>query len=190
MVRTVFSILMVMVPALAFAAAGEAEGGEHGSELMGVVWQVVNFAILVAILIFIIKKADVKGLLRARTQGIEKSIEDAREAKELAQKALDEVRQRMGAKDKEIEEVIKASVQSGEKERERIVEEGQRLSQQILEQAKANVELEMKQARESLKAEAVRLAMEIAEKKIEGKIDEATQKRLLEEAIGKLEGRK
>ena len=156
---------------------------------MPYVWMVVNFGILVALLIFGIKKADIAGLLRARTEGIQKSVDDAREAKELAQKALAEVQERLKSKDKEIEELINASMRSGEKERDRLIEEGQRLSQTLLEQTKTNIEFELKEAREAIKAEAVQLAMEIAEKKIKDKLDEGQQKKLLDEAMSRLEGR-
>ena len=156
---------------------------------MPYVWMVVNFGILVALLIFGIKKADIAGLLRARTEGIQKSVDDAREAKELAQKALAEVQERLKSKDKEIEEFINASMRSGEKERDRLIEEGQRLSQTLLEQTKTNIEFELKEAREAIKAEAVKLAMEIAEKKIKDKLDDGQQKKLLDEAMGRLEGK-
>jgi F-type H+-transporting ATPase subunit b len=179
-------ILLFALSTVAFASSG---GGEGGSHIMPYVWMVVNFGILVALLIFGIKKADIAGLLRARTEGIQKSVDDAREAKELAQKALAEVQERLKSKDNEIEELINASMRSGEKERDRLIEEGQRLSQALLEQTKTNIEFELKEAREAIKAEAVKLAMEIAEKKIKDKLDEGQQKKLLDEAMGRLEGK-
>lgn len=183
-------ILVFALSAVAVASSGGGgEHGEGGSHIMPYVWQALNFGILVALLVFIIKKADVAGMLRARTEGIQKSVDDAREAKELAQKALDEVQERLKSKDKEIEEIINASMRSGEKERDRLVEEGQRLSQALLEQTKTNIEFELKEAREAIKAEAVQLAMEIAEKKIKDKLDEGQQKKLLDEAMGRLEGK-
>jgi F-type H+-transporting ATPase subunit b len=182
-------ILLFALSAVAFASSGGGEHGEGGSHIMPYVWQAVNFGILVALLVFVIKKADIAGLLRARTEGIQKSVDDAREAKELAQKALAEVQERLKSKDKEIEEIINASMRSGEKERDRLIEEGQRLSQVLLEQTKTNIEFELKEAREAIKAEAVQLAMEIAEKKIKDKLDEGQQKKLLDEAMGRLEGK-
>jgi F-type H+-transporting ATPase subunit b len=182
-------ILLFALSAVAFASSGGGEHGEGGSHIMPYVWQAVNFGILVALLVFVIKKADIAGLLRARTEGIQKSVDDAREAKELAQKALAEVQERLKSKDKEIEEIINASMRSGEKERDRLIEEGQRLSEALLEQTKTNIEFELKEAREAIKAEAVQLAMEIAEKKIKDKLDEGQQKKLLDEAMGRLEGK-
>lgn len=190
MKKIIFTTLFIIVSAaISFASSGGEGGGEHGSNIMGVVWQLVNFGILVFVLVYFGRKP-FREFLRQRSETIKKSLDEAREAKELAQKALDEVQARMKNKDKEIEEIIAASVSSGERERERIIEEGKRLSQQILEQAKSNVELELKEAREAIKAEAVQLAMEIAQKKIEGKVDEETQRRLVEEALGKLEAKK
>jgi F-type H+-transporting ATPase subunit b len=184
------TFLVFALSAVAFASSGGGgEHGEGGSHIMPYVWQVLNFSILVALLTILIIKFDIKGMLRARTEGIQKSVEEATKAKELAQKALDEVNERLKSKDREIEEIIKASMHSGEKERARLVEEGQRLSQALLEQTKTNIAFELKEASEAIKAEAVQLAMEIAEKKIKDRLDEGQQKKLLDEAMSKLEGR-
>ena len=45
---------------------------------------------------------DIKGFFKKRTELIEQSLREAREAKELAQKALAEVEERLKVKDSEI----------------------------------------------------------------------------------------
>lgn len=186
------AIAVLSFAAVAFASAGGGGGEEHGggSAIMGVVWQVLNFAVLVAILVFLIKKADVRGMLRERTELIKKSIDEAREAKELAQKALAEVEERLKLKDKEIEEIISAARSSGERERAEAEEEGKRMSDKILEQARTNIEFELEQARAAIKAEAVELAMELAEKKLGERLTPEEQRKLIEESLSKLEGKK
>lgn len=179
-------VIVLALSAAAFAAEGGGE--EHGGvDIMGVVWQVVNFAVLVALLIFAIKKFDVKGALRQRTELIKKNIDEAREAKEIAQKALAEVEERLKLKDREIEEIMANARASGERERAAAEEEGIRMSERITEQARANIEMELEQARAALRAEAVELAMELAEKKLGERLTPEEQKKLIEESLSKLE---
>jgi F-type H+-transporting ATPase subunit b len=183
------AVLVLALSAAAFAATGgEAGGEEHGgTDITGVVWQVVNFAVLVGLLVFAMKKFDVKGMLRQRTELIKKNIEEAREAKEMAQKALAEVEERLKLKDREIEDIMANARASGERERAEAEEEGRRMSERITEQARANIEMELEQARAALKAEAVELALELAEKKLGERLTPEEQKKLIEESLSKLE---
>lgn len=178
---------VVLLAGVAFASGGGGEGGEHGSKWGGFIFQVINFGILVAILAFAAIKADLRGLIAGRSEGIRKSIEDARKAREAAEKALAEVEEKLKTKDREIAEMMNVSEQSGSKERDRLIAEGERLSKSIVEQAKANIELELKQAREALKKEAAELALELAEQKIGQKLSAEDQKALFEDALKRLE---
>jgi F-type H+-transporting ATPase subunit b len=172
-------IAYCLLPVVAFAA----EGGDHGgSSVMEWVWRIVNFGILVFILVKFLNKP-LRDFLRQRKELIEKSIKEAREAKELAMKALAEVEERLKVKDKEIEEIISSAKSSGEKEKERLIEEGEKLKAKILEQAKTNIEYEVKRAKEAIKAEAVDVAMQLAEEKIKAKITKDDQEKLLAESL-------
>ena len=180
---------------LLFAAAAFASGGggeeaaSAGSIIKSYIWQIINFLILVGALAFMMKKMDLKGYFKKRTELIEQSLREAREAKELAQKALAEVEERLKTKDSEIENIIAAARQSGEKEKARLVEEGDKLKTRILEQARTNIDYEVKRAKEAIKEEAVEIAMELAEKKLKEKMSKDEQLRLLEESLAKIEGK-
>lgn len=185
-----FSLLTLYVSPAAFASGGgEAEGGHGKSLFMAYFWQIINFLILVFLLAFMMKKMDIKGYFRKRTELIEQSIKEAREAKELAQKALSEVEERLKMKDAEIAEIISAAKSSGDKEKVRLVEEGDRLSERILEQARVNIDYEVKRAKAVIKEEAAGIAMELAEKKLREKLTKEEQLRLLEESVAKIEGK-
>ena len=173
---------------VSFAFASGGEGGEPNL-FKAYFWAIINFLILVSILVFFMKKADIKGHLRKRTELIEQSLKEAREARELAQKALAEVEERLKIKDREVEEILKAARESGERENGRLAEEGDKLKARILEQTKNNVDFEVKMAKEAIKHEAVEVAMELAEKKLKGKLTKDEQVKLLEESIAKIEGK-
>lgn len=176
---------VVSVAGVAFASGGAAEGGGH---LMEWVWKILNFAILVGILVYFARKP-LAQFLRARTEAIQKSLDEARLARELAEKALKEVEERLRLKDKDIEEIVNASKASGEGERDALIKEAERMSQKIAEHARANIDYELKKAKDELKKEAVELALELAEKKLIDRLTPEEQLKLLEESISKLEGK-
>jgi F-type H+-transporting ATPase subunit b len=182
-IAVILTAAVVLMAGVAFASGG----GEHGSKWGGFVFQVINFAVLVAILAFAAIKADLRGMIAGRSEGIRKSIEDARKAREAAEKALSEVEEKLKTKDREIAEMMQVSEQSGSKERDRLVAEGERLSKSLIEQARANIGLELRQAREALKKEAAELALELAEQKIGQKLTAEDQKALFDDALKRLE---
>jgi len=181
------TLFIALYSAVAFASGGGEEG--QSNLLMGYVWSIINFLILVGLLVFMMKKMDIKGYFRKRTELIEQSLKEAKEAKELAQKALAEVEERLRIKDREIEEIMAAAKESGDREKARLIEEGDRMKARLVEQAKTNIDFELKRAKETIKQEAVEIAMELAEKKLKEKLTKDEQVRLLEESILKIEGK-
>jgi len=177
------TVLVVLVCGIAHASGG---GGEHGSSVMDWVWRFLNFGILVVVLVWFLGKP-MKAYFRQRTELIEKSIKEASDAREAAERALKEVEEKLRMKDQEIEKIMEAARRSGETDRDALIEDGRRMSEQIREKARINIEQELKQAREELKAEAAAIALEIAEKKIRERLSEEDQVRLLEESLKKIE---
>ena len=104
-----------------------AAGRDLASILKEYLWPVINFLILVGVMVYMLKKMDIKGFFKKRTELIEQTLREAREAKELAQKALLEVEERLKVKDTEIASIIAGAKQSGENEKARLVEEGDKL---------------------------------------------------------------
>jgi F-type H+-transporting ATPase subunit b len=183
LVILVFCFLSLALVSLAFGA----EGGEaHESLFKSYLWQVLNFAILVTILVYFAKKP-LKEFLKKRTELIEKTLKEAKEAKELAEKALAEVEERLKLKDKEIEEILSRTRVSAEKEQGLLIQQGEQMKEKILEQAKNNIDYELRLAKEAIKAEAVEVAMELAEKKLKDKLTKEEQLRLIEESLRRME---
>lgn len=176
---------VLLTASTVFAAGG---GGGH-SVFDAYLWPVINFLVLVFLLVFVLKKMDLKGYFRKRTELIEQTLREAKEARELAQKALAEVEERLKVKDSEIDEIIFSAKQSGEKEKAHLIAEGEKMKAKIVEQAKTNIDYEVKKAKEAIKEEAVEIAMELAEKKLKGKLTKEEQLKLLEESLSKIEGK-
>jgi F-type H+-transporting ATPase subunit b len=186
---TLLQILAFCALTFIFSAVALASGGEEGGPLWkSYMWKIINFLILVVILVKFAKKP-LQNFLQQRTEMIAKTLQEAKEAKEAAQKALQEVEGRLKSKDAEIEAIIAAAKRSGEQEREQIIADSARLKEQILEQAKTNIDFEVKHAKEVIKAEAVELAMELAEKKLKDKLTKDDQEKLLQDSLVKIGGK-
>jgi F-type H+-transporting ATPase subunit b len=194
--KTITFILLSILPVLLLASLSFASGGEggegeaHESLFKAYFWPVINFLVLVFLMFYMLKKMDIKGYFKKRTDLIEQTLKEAKEARELAQKALAEVEERLKVKDTEIQEIIASAKYSGEREKTRLAEEGEKMKEKILEQAKTNIDFELKKAKEAIKAEAVDIALELAEKKLREKLTREEQMKLLEESVAKIEGKK
>ena len=185
-----FQVLTFGIFTLVLTAVAIASGGEEGHTPLwkDYMWKIINFLILVVVLVKFGKKP-IQNYLKQRTEMIAKTLQEAKEARETAQKALQEVEGRLKAKDAEIEAILAAAKRSGEQERDQIIEDSARLKEQILEQAKTNIDFEVKHAKEVIKAEAVELAMELAEKKLQEKMTKDEQEKLLQDSLVKIGGK-
>jgi F-type H+-transporting ATPase subunit b len=179
-------VIAVCVAQTAIVYAVSEEGGHHGEDWKEWLWKIINFAILFIVLVKFLAKP-MKNYFQKRTELIEKSLQEASEAKELAQKALAEVEEKLSLKDREIEKIIASARHAGETERDILIEQGNEMSERIGQQAKMNIDLELKDAKAALRAEASELAVKLAEKKIRETMTEAEQLKLIEESIRKLE---
>ena len=190
--KTLFYCICVLssvlcIPPHEIAIAAEEAG--HSFSFKDLFWPIVNFAILVVILVKFLAKP-VREYFKKRTEMIEKSMEEAGAAKALAQKTLDEVKERLKNIDHDISEIVNAAKKEGKNEKEALITEGEQLKNKILEQAKANIEFELQKAKETIKSEAALLALELAEKKIKENLGTKEQKVLIDEYIKKLEVKK
>ncbi len=179
---SLFFVAYVICSGTAFGAEGTAHGGLWEEYR----WKILNFAILVAVLVYFAKKP-LKEFLRKRTEIIEKTLKEAKEARELAEKALAEVEERLKLKDREMEEILSRTRLSADKEQALLIQQGEQMKEKILEQAKSNIDYELRLAREAIKAEAVEVAMELAEKKLKEKLTREEQIRLIEESLKRME---
>jgi F-type H+-transporting ATPase subunit b len=184
----VFTLCILNLVFVVTAFASEEGAATHTSLFKDYFWKVINFGIL-AFILFKFGRKPLQSFLKQRAELIEKTLKEAREAKEAAEKALLKVEERLKTKDKEIEEILSASKRFGEEARESLIQQSDKLREKILEQARVNIEYELKSAKEAIKAEAVEIAMGLAEKKIKEKLTKEKQQKLLEESLTKIGGK-
>ena len=190
--KIAFSLAYIAIIVLAASTGCASEGGEgahhvdKGAQLKDLGWRVLNFAVLIGILVFALKKADVKGGLAARQAQIEKDLKDAQEGRAAAEAKLAEYSSKLDQASKEIDELHAAIIREGEQEKERIIAEARIAAQKIAAQAAQSAEQETVKARAELRAEAARLAVEIATGKLTGAIQKADHDRFVGEYLDKV----
>lgn len=191
--KIAFSLAYVAVIVLAASAGFAEEGGEGAhhadhaaAQLKDFGWRVFDFAVLVAIVVWALKKANVKGTLAERQVQIEKSLKDAEQARDAAESKLAEYSAKLDQASKEIDELHAAIIREGEQEKGRIIAEAKSAAEKIVAQAALSAEQETLKARNELRVEAARLAVEIATGKLTGAIQKADHDRFVGEYLDKV----
>lgn len=183
------SMMLVVVVVLTAAGGFASEAAHHpdsAAQLKDFGWRVLNFALLAAILGWAIKKANVKGALSDRQLQIEKNLRDAKEAREAAEAKLLEYNIKLEKAAKEIDVIRAAIVSEGEMEKARIIAEAKIAAEKIVAQAAQSAEQETIKAREILRAEAGRLAVELAAGKLAGAVQKGDHDRFVGEYLDKV----
>ena len=182
-------VLFLSVLALAGFASEGGEGAHHvdtGKQMKDFAWRMLDFGALLALVIWALKKANVKGTLAARQADIQKALQEAAEAKDAAEKKFAEYSEKLAAANKEIDEIYASIRADGQAEKARIISEARVMADKVREQAIQTANQEVMKARNELRVEAARLAVELAEKSIKEKIVKDDQDRLVGEYLTKV----
>jgi len=183
-------LLLVALVSFGFASGGEggAQGGGHGgaAQWKDFMWRCIDFAALVLILVWAVKKADMKKALADRQAGIDKALREADELKAAAEKKFAEYTAKLAQANKEAEELQKVIREDGLAEKARIVAEAKIAAEKIKEQAKVMADQEIVRAKTELREEASRLAVQLAEQTLKSAMKPDDQDRLVGEYLTKV----
>lgn len=161
------------------ATAGHGEaGGEHGDPLTK--WKWINFGILAAVLGYAIAR-NAGPFFAKRIAEIQKDINEARQVKADAEARAAAIEKRLGNLDADLATLRADAKREMDAEGLRIQEETRKAAAKAEEQIQQEIVAASKAAENSLRAEASRLALELAEKKLKA--------RMSPEAEGSLVGR-
>lgn len=181
------SVVAVLLAAtLALAAGGEGHA-DSGAVMKDFGWRVVNFVILAGIAYWALKKANLKGSLADRQAQIEKNLREAREARDVAEAKLKEYSEKLSKANQEVDELRAAMLHEAEAEKQRIIAEAKVAAEKIAKQAVQSADQEVLKARAELRAEAARLAIELAAGKLAGAVQKADHDRFVQDYLGKVE---
>lgn len=181
-----FSFLtLVSVFSLASPVFAAEEGGHEGSAA-GTVWRIINFIILVTAVFLAARYLKLKDFFANRKESIKAELEEARKAKEEAERKVREFEANLNLLNKRIEEIHHEIKAEGEIEKKKIIEEARQAAEKIKEQARLAAEQEIKKAKQEIKGEIAKVAVEMAEEILRHELTAADQERLIKEYLEKV----
>ena len=174
--------LLVAFPSLASEGAkGEEQGGIINLNMTLLV-QMVNFLILIVLLHRFLYKP-LTQFLATRADGIKRSLEEAKAARDAAAKAQQEYEARIAATRREAAALRESAVREVEEERQRLLKVSRDEAARLLTEAKAQIEQEVKRAKAELRAEVVGLSLGVAERLIGRSLTTDDDRRLAEQVV-------
>jgi F-type H+-transporting ATPase subunit b len=186
LVYAVVSLLLVL-PAAALAAEG---GGEHGGGGLinldkSLIVQLVNFIILLIILQrFLYKPLLAK--LEERTAAIKRSLDEAQAARADAVRQQEENATQLRAAYAEAAAIRDQALREAEEAGRKQLEAAQAQSRKLVEDTKAQLDGEIRRAREELRRETTDLALAVAEKLVRRTLREEDHRKIVADAIAGL----
>ena len=202
----IFALALVALPATALAEGGgdeaseteagepseAAAGGEGGGHINWLSWDdphapplalmFVNFALLLVVLYFILRKP-IGGGAKERRARLEKEIEEAKALKDAAEQALSEARTKIESLDAEMAKLRQEIVDGGKSEAARITSEAEARAERMQADTTALVEQEVARMSRSIREEVVSGIVDRAEALVREKIRGDDQTRLAQEYL-------
>ncbi|MBS3757638.1 MAG: ATP synthase F0 subunit B [Desulfobacterales bacterium] len=176
--------LFLVVPAVVVASTGGDHGGGGGWEATDT-YRVMNFVVLLALLIFLLRKP-VSQFLGGRIKGIQEQLDDLEVKKKAAEQKLAEYNDRLAKLSEEEEQIIEQYRQQGKAAREKILEAAEASAAKLEEQARRTIDHEFNQAKKQLETEVLEKAIAKAEDKLRKGITEDDQRLLIDEYLNEV----
>ncbi len=185
--KTTSILLAVLLVALLSGVACASGGGhtDSGVLLKDFLYRILNFGIVVAILVYFLRKPLTKGLA-GRREDIEKALAEAKQAKEDAEAKFAEYDRKLAEATEEIAGISEAIRREGELEQQKIIANAKQMAAKIEQDAEKAAELEVAKARTELQREAVQLAVNLAEKTLKKNFTKDDDARLIDEYMQKV----
>jgi F-type H+-transporting ATPase subunit b len=190
--KAIFKTAAMLGAVMAALPAGASEGGGGGGaalltpQLGTIFWTFLTFITLVILLGRFAWKP-LLGAIDAREQSIRDTFDQARTDREQAEALVAEQRELLAAARRERAEAVEQGKQDAEKVKAEIVDEARRQRDQVLKESQSQVDAGLRKAQSELRGSAVELAILAAEKLLAKNLDDAAQRRLVEEYLADLE---
>lgn len=183
----VLFFLALLLGVFSISAALGASGGEGGSKSWSSTdtFRVMNFAVLVIVLVYLLRKP-LSQALSSRIKVIKDQLEDLEARKGEAEKKLAEYNEKLARLEKEAEKIVAEYINQGNEARERILKEAESSAEKLKVQARRNIEHEFKQAKQKLQEEILETSLQKAEEILKNKISDDDQDRIVDEYLKKV----
>ncbi len=156
--------------------------GQLGINLPGLVAQLINFSLLLAIL-FVVGYRPIMRMLDERSNRIKDSMDKAEFIKQEAERVKDEVAAKLEEARREGQSLVAQANQIGERLKAEAKQEAQQQGEALIARARSEIQRERDEAVAELRQEFAELTILAAEKVINRTLDEAAHKQLIEEVL-------
>lgn len=159
-------------------------------DLLTINWNLIFSIITVLVLILILKRfffEKVKRFMDERKAQVEAQFQKADEAENQARKKLDEYNDILAGAEKEKRAIIAGAMESAKVQADSVLDEARKEAADIREKSRIQIEREKVAARKEIHNEASELAVQVAEKILENKLDADAQASVIDEIISRSE---
>jgi F-type H+-transporting ATPase subunit b len=167
---------------------GADEGGNFlvTPELGLMIWTLIAFGVTLWILSKVAFPR-IEEALDKRQRAIEEAISESERARAEAQKLLDEYRERLREARTQAEEIVVRARRAAEEREREALEAAREQRAELLTQTRKDIEAETRRAIQEIRNEVADLTILATEKVTRKTLDEADQRRLVEEALSELD---
>ncbi|MGH7384370.1 MAG: F0F1 ATP synthase subunit B [Candidatus Rokuibacteriota bacterium] len=182
-VLAIAALLVGMVPSAALAAEG---GGGLINLDKSIVIQAINFLLLLVILVKLLYKP-LLTKMEERTQAIRKSLDEAQAARAEAHREREEHAAKLQAANAEAQAIRATALREAAEEQRRLVEAARGEAGRLVESARNEMAQEVRRARQELRQEVADLAITAAERLIRKSLRDEDHRRIVQDAIGRVD---
>jgi F-type H+-transporting ATPase subunit b len=184
---SLYSLLFVFLTSVAYASSG-GEGGHEGNKWFEFAWKTLDFIVLVGFLYWLLA-AKIKDFFVGRRKEIKESLEKSAQQKAEAEEKYREYSEKVDKASAEIDGIFEMIKAQGVTEKQKIIEDAEKVARKLKEDAQARIEQELKKASDQLKTEAVLLSSQMAEeilkKNITAQDNEAMVREYMDKVVNK-----
>lgn len=184
--------LLPLLPALGMVAltagaalASSGGGGISDHQMWDFIYRIMNFVVLVAVLVVVLRKP-LKSGLSSRVDQIKSELEELEAKREQARRDYALMEQRLADAAGEHDKILAEFRAMGEKEKAAIIAGAESTAQRIQEQASFTIEQETAQAKAELRRDVAEMSAALAEDLLKEKINSEDQTRLVDEYLAKV----
>ena len=179
-----FSVLFLLLTAIGYASSG-GEGSHEGSKWFDFSWKTFNFIVLVGFLYWLLA-AKIKDFFTGRRRDIKDSLEKTVQQKAEAESKFREYSEKIDKASAEIDGIFEMIKAQGAAEKQKIVEDAEKISRKMKEDALMRTQQELKKASDQLRAEAVQLSVQMAEEILKRNITTQDHEAMVREYMEKV----
>jgi len=177
-------LAMALYTGVVFAEGGE--GTHHGKdEWIELAWKTFNFIILMGFLFWLLKDK-VKAFFVDRRKDIKETLENTAAQKTEAEKKYREYAEKIDKASAEIDNIFEMIKAQGVAEKQKIIDDAQKVAKKMKEDAQARIEQELQKASAQLRGEAVELSVKMAEEILKRNITEKDHETMIKEYLDKV----